>query len=451
MKTEVPESMESFCGAWAIDQRTLPLVQSALNSILAGDVPQRVIQSRKAQGFADKGQGFGMLNGVAILSLTGFMVKTPSIFSRFFGATSTAELSQMINAVADDPDVKGIVLYVDSPGGFVDGTEALSNAIFQARGRKPIIAVIDGTCASAAYWAASAADKVFITSRTAETGSIGVVAVHVDTSRAEDQRGVKITEITAGKYKRIASQHAPLSDEGTGVLQGYVDSIYNVFVSDVAKHRNTTTAAVKRDMADGRVFIGQDAITAGLVDGIMSLDSAISSLAAQASAIPARVSANTTKGTKKTESQLYQEFFARNMAAGMIKGVAMESALKEAQETKMREEQTERAAKQKTQPQPSAVTAPARAEQTTSDPIAEAQQIASEMGKLDSLLRDAGVRLTPAELSTVVQARRDGSASRYPWVIGHLATAERQRLKALNVNIGSAEAVERVTAALNQQ
>jgi hypothetical protein len=113
-------------------------------------------------------------------------------------------------------------------------------------------------------------------------GTDGVVTRHVDVSKREEQIGVKTTEIYAGKYKRIASDHAPLTDEGRATLQGHVDHIYSIFVNDVAAHRGVTADTVVQKMADGRLFLGRQALTAGLIDGIASLDSLIADLASGA-------------------------------------------------------------------------------------------------------------------------------------------------------------------------
>jgi ClpP class serine protease len=126
--------------------------------------------------------------------------------------------------------------------------------------------------ASAAYWIASAADRVFIKDETTMVGSIGVVATHIDQSQADAKEGITVTEITAGKFKRIDSQHAPLSAEGQAMIQDRVDSLCNVFVSDVARNRGASVDVVLRDMADGRVFIGLDALERGLVDGVSTMD-----------------------------------------------------------------------------------------------------------------------------------------------------------------------------------
>jgi hypothetical protein len=107
-----------------------------------------------------------------------------------------------------------------------------------------------------------------------------VVASHVDFSKLEESLGVKTTEITAGKYKRIASEYAPLSKEGKAYIQEQVDHIYSVFVDAVAKHRGVSSEEVVQRMADGRIFIGRSALDAGLVDGVSTMEGLIGKLSA---------------------------------------------------------------------------------------------------------------------------------------------------------------------------
>lgn len=217
---------------------------------------------------------YDVVNGVAVISVSGILVKSLSMFASIFGERSMPEIGRNFQTAVDDPNVKGIVLAVDSPGGSVDGTSALANQIAAARGRKPIIAVADGIAASAAYWVASAADAVYISGPTIEVGSIGIVAVHRDISEQDRMYGEKFTEITAGKYKRIASAHKPLSDEGREYLQAQVDQVYSVFVESVAALRGTSVPRIL-EAADGKLFMGQAAVDVGLVDGIMAFDEVV--------------------------------------------------------------------------------------------------------------------------------------------------------------------------------
>lgn len=225
-------------------------------------------------------RGYQVENGVAILPIEGVLAKRMNLFMQISGGTSMQLAARDFNEALADPEVNSIVLAIDSPGGTVDGTQELADAIFNARGTKPVIALADGFMASAAYWIGSSASRVFITSETTVVGSIGVVQAHMDVSRAEELRGVKTTEVTAGKFKRIASQYGPLSAEGRATIQDQVDQVYSVFVEAVARNRGVSADTVLEDMADGRVFIGQQAINAGLVDGVSTLDRLIARAAA---------------------------------------------------------------------------------------------------------------------------------------------------------------------------
>lgn len=217
-------------------------------------------------------------DGVAIIPLQGVLTKADSAWNRFCGMTSTALTRQLLQLAVEDPKVQAILLHIDSPGGTVDGTQELADAVCAVRGQKPIVSLADGCMCSAACWVGCAADQVFITSDSTMTGSIGVVATHVDVSRAEDQMGRKTTEITAGKYKRISGSYAPLSEDGRAEIQAQVDHIYGVFVDQMALFRNVSSETVLADMADGRVFLGKQAVKAGLVDGVSTLEALVADL-----------------------------------------------------------------------------------------------------------------------------------------------------------------------------
>jgi capsid assembly protease len=258
-----------FSQPWAIVPERLAELKAAYDA--AG--PSEACLNLSAKNI-DEQQGYDNHGGVAVVHLDGVLTKSGDFW---YDGTAMNEVKGAIRSALDDPSVHSIVLHIDSPGGTVDGTQGLASAISSARGEKPITAYSDGMMASAAYWIGSAADKIYISGDTVEVGSIGVVAAHVDVSRLEENIGVKVTEITAGKYKRIASAHAPLSDEGRSSIQDKVDQIYGVFVEDVAKHRNVSVERAL-EMADGKLFIGRKAVDVGLVDGIATLEEIITDL-----------------------------------------------------------------------------------------------------------------------------------------------------------------------------
>src|SRR5947209_7874403 len=151
---------------------------------------------------------------VAVVPITGFTMKSPGVFAKLFGACDTMAVGEQFAQAMNSPDVDAVMLYVDSPGGTVDGTQTLSDQIYAARGRKPMAAYCDGCACSAAYWLASAAGKVYAGDDTTAVGSIGVVATHYDQSAANAAEGVKVTEVTSAPYKRAVSAHRALDETG---------------------------------------------------------------------------------------------------------------------------------------------------------------------------------------------------------------------------------------------
>lgn len=243
------------------------------------DVQKFEAQFGKPNG--DEPKAYEVVDGVAVIPVEGVIARKMNLFSRISGGTSSQMLGGDFAAALDDPKVHSLLLLIDSPGGEVSGTQELANQIFAARGQKPVVALCEGMMASAAYWIGSAADELYISCDTTQVGSIGVIASHTDASRAEQMRGVKVTEITAGKYKAVGSPHAPLSAEDREVIQGDVDYIYSVFVNDVARNRSVDVQKVLAEMADGKIFLGRQALEAGLVDGMATAGELIRTLVAR--------------------------------------------------------------------------------------------------------------------------------------------------------------------------
>lgn len=271
--------LDIITSPWAIIPEKLVEIRGIYETHIKGEkIDVKAVEARLGKPLNNQPQGYEVIDGVAVIPVDGVIAKRMNLFTQISGGVSTDLLARDFKTALNDPTVKAIVLAIDSPGGTVDGTVDIARLVFESRGTKPIIAYTDGTMASAAYWIGSAADKVYIGNDATLVGSIGVVATHTDVSQAEAQRGIKTTEIYAGKYKRIASQYAPLSEEGLAYLQDRVDYLYSVFVSNVADFMGVSVEKVLKDMADGKVFSGRQAIEAGLVDGVSTLDSLIAEL-----------------------------------------------------------------------------------------------------------------------------------------------------------------------------
>lgn len=266
----VPEKLQEICAIYRAHARG----EKADPAVIKAAIAKKPVNTDKRYEVIDR---------AAVVPLTGIIAKRMNLFMDISGGVSTQIFSRALMDAAEDSDADHIVVMIDSPGGTVDGTQAAMQAVLEARKKKRVIAVIDGLGASAGYWIASAAEQIYLTDDTTVTGSIGVVATHEDWSGYEEKTGIRTTEITAGRYKRIAGQYAPLSPEGRAEIQDQVDQIYTIFVNDVAANRGRDVDTVLKDMADGRIFIGKRAIEAGLADGIRSLADVIAMLKTPAS------------------------------------------------------------------------------------------------------------------------------------------------------------------------
>lgn len=266
-------------GPWAITPEMLLEIQSIYSVHLRGEsIDLAAVAAKIGRPLNNNRTITSRQQGVTVIDIQGPIAKKMNLLTDISGGCSSQLVMAAFNQALDDTDVKGIILNIDSPGGTVDGTGELADLIYQSRGKKPIICFSDGMIASAAYWIASACDKIFISGDTNPVGSIGVVAAHRDYSGLETQRGVKTTEISAGKYKRVSSQYEPLSADGRSEIQSKVDYLYTVFVDAVARYRRVSTKRVLSDMADGRIFIGKQAIKAGLADGVSTLPAIVESM-----------------------------------------------------------------------------------------------------------------------------------------------------------------------------
>jgi signal peptide peptidase SppA len=201
--------------------------------------------------------------------------------------TSTDEIGAQLNAAIASKQVDAILLDVDSPGGAVAGVPELAQRILAAREQKPIFAFANGLMASAAYWLSAMADQI-IAMPSSFVGSIGVVYVHEDHSQELAQQGVRITTISAGKYKTEGARFMPLSADAEAQIQANVDRVYRWFVKAVATGRGDTQANVLSGYGEGRALMGEDALAAKLVDRIGTFEETVGRLATRVQRAKAR-------------------------------------------------------------------------------------------------------------------------------------------------------------------
>jgi signal peptide peptidase SppA len=210
-------------------------------------------------------------DGVAIIPVTGPLFRYANLFTSISGASSYELIARDFNVALENPQIKGIILDIDSPGGEVNGVSELSNMVYAARGKKPVVAYASGDAASGAYWIASAADEIVV-SETSALGSIGVVGVYRGKSGAPNS-DVEIVS-SQSPHKRLD----PQTDEGRARLQLRIDSMADVFITTIARNRDVAPEIVQTHYGGGDVMIGARAVEAGLADRVGSLEQLIQEL-----------------------------------------------------------------------------------------------------------------------------------------------------------------------------
>lgn len=266
-----------IAGCWAIRPEQLLELQSIYATHLRGekiDIP--AIEARLGRPLHREDQRYAVQDGgVGVLQISGVIAPKATLFSQVSGGMSLQQATKQLESAAVDPNVKSIIVAADTPGGNVLGVPEFAETVRHVATQKPLVFHSDGQLASAGYWMAAAANSVFISGPVVQVGSIGVVV----TRNYNPNASVQEEHITAGKYKRIAKANEPLSADSRAIVQADVDYVYSLFVDDVARFRGVSSDAVLEHMADGRVFRGQQAISAGLVDGVSTLDELIEQMA----------------------------------------------------------------------------------------------------------------------------------------------------------------------------
>jgi len=217
-----------------------------------------------------------MVGDTYVMPIIGSMVHRGGSLDALSGIQSYQSIQSELQEAIDNPSVKQVVLDIDSPGGSVAGAFDLKDFISEAKEKKPIYAMARDNMCSAAYLIGSAATEVYAT-QTAQVGSIGVVAMHMDQSEANKKQGVKPTFIYAGDYKTAGNPHEKLEGDALEYLKESVEDAYQMFVSAVAENRGLDEQAI-RD-TEARVYRGEKAEEIGLVDGVKSYDTLLEELA----------------------------------------------------------------------------------------------------------------------------------------------------------------------------
>lgn len=302
---------------WAGTEHALAVARNAFDPKAIA----QIMASNHAPADGEPPVLFSQQDSVGVITIKGPLVNRDSWINAFLGVTSYADIRRAMVHAAESPDVKSILLDVDSGGGAVSGMFDTAELIKSIDKVKPVHAFTDGVMASAALALGVSGRKVGA-SRTAVVGSLGVLATHMEYSEALKKEGVGATVLRAGKYKALVNSIEPLTSDAKAQAMEQLQATYDVFLEHVRDQREpkATLDSFDKRAGQGREFVGESAVKAGLVDQVTSFDKFMGGLLKRGVATktaPSHTSVNFAQGTEmiKAKKALTEEQLAA-LAAG---------------------------------------------------------------------------------------------------------------------------------------
>ncbi len=275
--------LEQYTGAWAMLPEAFDRIQAQIEAM---DLAAHVLSAGGGDGEDRKiprASAIMSPDGIAIVELVGTMTKYGSSMS---SAPASVDLQRLTRQLARDPQVKGVLYVIDSPGGTVAGSYDLADSVAALNSAKPTAAWITDMGASGGYLIASQTGRI-TGNRMAHVGSIGTFTVAVDSSAQAKTNGLKVRVIrsTGSEMKGAGYPGTELTEEQIADIQRVIDQSNEQFVQSVARGRRISVEAA-RALAEGRVHVGAAAVANGLMDGIENFDQAMNQLVSRTKQTP---------------------------------------------------------------------------------------------------------------------------------------------------------------------
>lgn len=296
---------ELWLGSLALYQAYTERTETAKTAMLSGQY----------EGSQDSNppENFTLFDNVAVIDVTGALTNEDGFWTWLNGDTSYNQIRRGLIEAATHQDVKAILYNIDSGGGTPNGLDdvAKMNRQISSMGI-PVYAYSGGMMASAAYWLGASTDQVFC-GETALLGSIGVISIHRDVTGLLKQQGITATVFRAGDEKALSNPYEKLSDKAREQIQERLNSLYDVFINNIADYRGLSSQYVREHMAGGKEFTGQQAVDARLADRMMSLDALIAD-------IQSKCKPNSKEGSMPRKTTV----MTQQMQDALLEGIAPE-------------------------------------------------------------------------------------------------------------------------------
>ncbi len=248
-------------------------------------------------------------NTVAIIYAEGEIVMGDGNVSQ--GSITSEGLASTLREIRKDKDIKAVVLRINSPGGSAVASEMIADEVKKLAAAKPLIISMGDYAASGGYMIAAPGAKI-LASPTTITGSIGVFGLLLNFQEIANKNGVTWDVVKTAKFADMETNARPQTTAELKIQQSYVDNLYDRFTTIVANGRNLPKARVNQ-VAQGRVWTGEDAIAANLVDQLGGLEDAIA-LAAKTAKLD-QYAVNEFPQMPSLEEQLFDSIFSTDVVS----------------------------------------------------------------------------------------------------------------------------------------
>jgi signal peptide peptidase SppA len=309
---------------WAIDVRALGSLHAAFE---AGDLD--AIGAALSTGNAPEAST-KIINGIAVIPVTGVLRDEVDMMVRWGMASSYQLIERDFNQAMDNTQVKGVLFYFDSPGGSAIGCKRVADTVFDSRGVKPVRAYVQGICGSAAFYIASACDRIEATADSL-VGSVGTIMPHQECSGALKEFGIGATVFTNADSpkKGHGNVYEPLSDEARKTLQDFVNSYGSAFIADVARYRGIDTEGVIANYGQGDAMRADKAVKVGVVDAVVDgYDESLESMTRTVGGQPTNQASLSTgvAGVTTRSTVMNERIKAQLFALGLIDSISASDA-----------------------------------------------------------------------------------------------------------------------------
>lgn len=260
---------------WAVHASVLPLLRRAAageKGVDFGGPDKHALEVTAVRSDSGNSGTEADAGNVVVIPISGTLVKRSGWY------IDMQDYSRFVREAAADPSVMGIIILMDTPGGQVNGTMELARTVAEAGKKKPVAAVVDGLCASAGYWVASASQRIFCANDTVEIGSIGVMTSFMDFRPALEKDGVKFHEVYSSlSPDKNRMENDLLKGKYDEYREKVLDPLAKLFIQYVQAHR----PEVKDEALTGSVYFPAEAIKMGLADQMGGVEEAVAWIAAQ--------------------------------------------------------------------------------------------------------------------------------------------------------------------------